>query len=168
MKCVLFRHGIAVERDGWDGEEALRPLTAKGVRRTRDAAEGLGCLNVSPTHIITSPFIRALDTAKILREVGRERRDLQLRDELLPEANPEKLCQLLAGLPEEAFVVCVGHEPHLGETAGVMIFGKPVAGLSLKKAGACLIEFEGTPKPGRGRLVWWLTAGQLRTFGKRS
>jgi phosphohistidine phosphatase len=167
MKCVLFRHGIAVNREEWDGEEAQRPLTAKGSKRTREAAEGLLRLKVPPTHILTSPYLRTLDTAKILREVCRGRPELQLRDELLPDASPEKLILLLAGLPEEACVVCVGHEPHLGEVAGVMLVGKPVAGLALKKAGGCLIEFEGAPKLGRGRLSWWLTAGQLRTLADR-
>jgi hypothetical protein len=45
-----------------------------------------------------------------------------------------------------------------------MIFGKPSAGLSLKKAGACLIRFAESPRPGRGVLEWWLTAGQLRAM----
>ncbi|TKB76259.1 MAG: phosphohistidine phosphatase SixA [Nitrospira sp.] len=164
MKCVLFRHGIAVDREEWKGEEAQRPLTSKGEKRAQEAAEGLVRLKIAPTHIVSSPYIRALETAKILKQICRNRPELQVRDELLPEANPEKLVQFLAGLPEEACVVCVGHEPHLGETAGVMLFGKPVEGLALKKAGGCLIEFESGPKSGRGRLTWWLTAGQLRTL----
>lgn len=167
MKCILFRHGIAMSREEWDGEEAQRPLTQKGLRRTRDAAEGLLRLKLTPTHILTSPFIRALDTAKIVRALYRNPPEFQLRHELLPDAGPEKLSTLLAGLPEEACVVCVGHEPHLGEAAGLFLFGKPVGGLALKKAGACLIEFDGAPKPGRGRLLWWLTAGQLRALADR-
>jgi hypothetical protein len=45
-----------------------------------------------------------------------------------------------------------------------MLFGKPAAGLTLKKAGACLIRFAEGAKPGRGVLEWWLTAGQLRAL----
>ncbi|MBI5854827.1 MAG: histidine phosphatase family protein [Nitrospirae bacterium] len=121
MKCVLFRHGIAVDREEWKGEEAQRPLTPKGEKRAKEAAEGLLRLTIAPTHIVSSPYIRALKTAKILKQICRSRPELQVRDELLPEANPEKLIQFLAGLPEEACVVCVGHEPHLGEAAGVML-----------------------------------------------
>jgi phosphohistidine phosphatase len=70
----------------------------------------------------------------------------------------------LASLPPDACVICVGHEPHLGDTAGSMLFGKAAAGLTLKKAGACLIRFAEGAKPGRGILEWWLTAGQLRAL----
>ncbi len=167
MKCILFRHGIAVDREEWEGEEAQRPLTGKGMKRARQAADGLATLDLTVTHILTSPYIRALETAKILREACQGRPDLQLRNELLPESAPEKLCQFLSGLPDKACVLCVGHEPHLGETAGVMLFGKPSAGLALKKAGACLVEFDGPVKPGRGRLSWWLTPAQLRTQAGR-
>lgn len=167
MQCVLFRHGIAVDREEWKGEEAQRPLTPKGEKRAKEAAEGLVRLTIAPTHIVSSPYIRALETAKILKQICRNRPELQVRDELLPEADPEKLIQFLAGLPVEACVVCVGHEPHLGEAAGVMLFGKPIAGLSLKKAGACLINFDERPKVGRGRLQWWLTPGPLRSLSDR-
>jgi hypothetical protein len=47
---------------------------------------------------------------------------------------------------------------------GYMVFGKPSAGLTLKKAGACLIHFADQPRPGRGILEWWLTARQLRAL----
>ena len=167
MQCVLFRHGIAVDREEWNGEDAQRPLTSKGEKRAKEAAEGLLRLKMVPTHIVSSPYLRASETAKILKQICRSRPELQVRDELLPEADPEKLIQFLAALPEEACVVCVGHEPHLGEAAGVMLFGKPVAGVSLKKAGACLIHFDESPKGGRGQLQWWLTPGQLRSLSDR-
>ena len=79
---------------------------------------------------------------------------------------PDKLLVLLGSLPPDACVVCVGHEPHLGEAAGVMLLGRPVSGLSLKKAGACLIAFDGTPRAGQGALHWWLTPSLLRGLRK--
>lgn len=166
MDCLLFRHGIAVDREDWDGQEAERPLTPKGEERTREAAVGLRRLGIAPTHLLSSPFARALDTAKHVRDVFRMRAEVQVCDELLPDAPPDKLFPVLASLPEDACVICVGHEPHLGLTAAWMLFGKPTPGLSLKKAGACCLRFEKAPKAGEGALRWWLTPGQLRKLRK--
>ena len=75
---------------------------------------------------------------------------------------PADLFPVLAKFPKDSCVICVGHEPHLGEAAGVMIFGKTADTLSLKKAGACGVEFAGKPQAGTGMLKWWLTPSQLR------
>jgi phosphohistidine phosphatase len=167
MDCLLFRHGIAVERDEWKGAEVQRPLTAKGAERVREGAAGLLALDMTPTHIFSSPLLRAFETAKILRDRLRSRVDIKICDELVPDAPPDKLFPLLAALPEKACVLCVGHEPHLGETAGVMLFGQAAPGLSLKKAGVCCIRFDDPPRPGKGALRWWLTPSQLRNLAER-
>ena len=68
MECILFRHGIAVERADWDGEENLRPLTPKGVDKTREAASGL--LHYMKKLLENSKVVRFLNTnhADILAE----------------------------------------------------------------------------------------------------
>jgi phosphohistidine phosphatase len=164
MECILFRHGTAVERADWDGEEGLRPLTPKGVEKTREAAVGLLRLELEPGYLWTSPLTRAFDTAKLIRQILCPRLELHVQEALLPEAPPGKLLSLLSALSPETTVVCVGHEPHLGETAGLLLFGKPVAGLSLKKAGACCLRFRETPKAGRAELRWWMGPSQLRSL----
>ena len=166
MDCVLFRHGIAVGREVWDGPEPERPLTPKGTEKTRQAAAGLVRVVNTPTHLLSSPFARAMETAKVIRDEFRLRTEIQVCDELTPDSPPDKLFAVLAGFPQDACVVCVGHEPHLGEAAGIMLFAKPTTGLSLKKAGACCIEFEKFPRGGQGALRWWLTPAQLRSLRK--
>jgi len=164
MECVLFRHGIAVERDEWDGDELLRPLTPKGVEKTREAVSGLMRLGLEPGYLWASPLARAFETAKIIRQLLCPRIELQAQEALLPEAAPNKLLSLLASLPADATVICVGHEPHLGETAGLMLVGKPVLGLSFKKAGACCLSFREPPRAGRAELRWWMGPSQLRNL----
>lgn len=166
MDCLLFRHGIAVDQEDWEGEEALRPLTPKGIGKTRDAATGLRRLGLAPTHLLSSPFTRAIETARLIHETLKARLEVRVCDELLPGAPPDKLFPLLASLPDNACVVCVGHEPQLGEAAGVMLFGSPVAGLSLKKAGACCISFVKPPRAGEGLLTWWMTPALLRKLAR--
>ena len=164
MDCILFRHGIAVDREEWDGQEAKRPLTPKGVDKTRAAAEGLARLDLTPTHLVASPLVRALETAKIIRDVLKLHDDVQRSELLLPDASPDQLVKWLASLPHQACVLCVGHEPNMGQSAAFMLFGAPAPGLSLKKAGACAIRFDGGPKSGKGMLRWWLMPSQLRAM----
>ncbi len=164
MDCVLFRHGLAVERQEWAGQEQDRPLTDKGTARTRRSAKGLLTLRIIPTHLLSSPLTRSRETAEIIRRLVRPRLTVQICDELAPGAAPPALFSLLGTLPLDSVVFCVGHEPHLSLTAGTWLTGKAWAGLSLKKAGACLIRTEQSVRPANGRLQWWLTAAQLRAL----
>jgi phosphohistidine phosphatase len=160
----LFRHGIAVAREDWHGEDAQRPLTKKGENRVRQAAEGLVTLDIRATHILTSPFLRSHETAQILYHVLKVKTSPRICDELIPDSPPDKVFPLLATLPNDATLICVGHEPHLSEAASLMLFGKPTAALSMKKAGACLITFAETPRPGRGLLEWWMPPSHIRAL----
>ena len=167
MDCVLLRHGIAVERDEWEGSDADRPLTERGAKRVAQVADGLSRLDVQPTHVLSSPLIRAIETAKIVHRSLRVHGAVQIVDALLPDAPPNQLLSILHDLPTESRVLCVGHEPHLGMAASVILTGKPSPAFSFKKAGACLIELSIPAKAGRGVLRWWLPPDQLRAIGKR-
>jgi phosphohistidine phosphatase len=168
MDCILIRHGIAVEPDEWEGAEENRPLTEKGKRRARQAAEGLASLDCKPTHLLTSPFVRAYDTARLLRAVVCPALKVETREELAVGAKPEQLVALLNTLPSDSVVVCVGHEPQLGEAVSLLLCGKVLPNFPIKKAGAACIEAEGIIKPNQGRLRWWLLPMQLRVLGKRT
>ena len=167
MDCVFLRHGIAVERDEWEEPDADRPLTERGAKRVAQVAAGLSRLDVQPTHVLSSPLIRAVETAKIAHRSLQVRSAVQIVDELLPDAPPDRLLSILHDLPPESCVLCIGHEPHLGMAASVLLSGRASASFPLKKAGACLIEISTPVKPGRGVLRWWLTPGQLKAIGKR-
>lgn len=166
MDCILFRHGIAVDPAEWDGKEAQRPLTPRGIEKTKLAALGLLRMDHVPTQIVSSPFSRALETANLIREAFEIKDDIQQWNGLVPDARPDRVLPWLADFPGDACVMCVGHEPHLGAAAAFLLFGAEAAGLSLKKSGACAIRFDGPPKPGEGVLRWWLMPAQLRELGK--
>ncbi len=167
MECILIRHGIALEPDEWEGTEENRPLTEKGKRRVRQAAEGLLTLGCRPTHLFSSPFVRAYDTAKLLRTVVCPALKIETHEELAVGAKPEQLLRLLRTLPSDSVVVCVGHEPLLGEVASLLVCGKALPNFSLKKSGAACIETENSIHPGQGRLCWLLQPAQLKVIGKR-
>lgn len=167
MDCVLLRHGIAMERDEWEGSDVDRPLTEHGAKRVVQVVAGLSLLDVRPTHVLSSPLKRAIETAMIAHSSLRIRSAVQIVDALLPDAPSSQLLSILHDLPPESCVLCIGHEPQLGMTASVLLSGRATASFPLKKAGACLIDLPAPPKPGRGRLRWWLTPSQLRAIGKR-
>ncbi len=156
-----------MEREDWTGKDADRPLTDKGKQKVRQVVAGLRTLDLQPTHVFASPLVRAAETAKILHAVWPLGPAVQLTEALLPDASPETLLGLLKELPRESCVICVGHEPHLGLTAGLLLCGRPSESFVFKKAGACLIELPVKSDVGRGLLHWWLTPGQLRALGKR-
>jgi phosphohistidine phosphatase len=166
MECVLLRHGIAVERDEWEGTDGDRPLTERGAKRVAQAAAGLNRLDVQPIHVLSSPLVRAIETAKIVHSVLGVRSAIEIVDELLPDAPPTRLLSILRKCSPESLVLFIGHEPHLGMAASVLLSGRVSASFPLKKAGACLIELSIPAKPGQGVLRWWLTPGQLRAMGK--
>ncbi len=166
MDCLFFRHGIAVDRDEWEGSEANRPLTPKGIEKTKRAIDGLTHLGFIPDLIVSSPFSRAQETAELIREAYRFKKEIRVCDEMLPDSPADKMFVLLKSLPPDISLICVGHEPHLSKTASSMLAGQPIEGLFLKKAGACCIQYEGYPTLGMGLLAWWLTPSQLRLIGK--
>jgi len=168
MDCILFRHGIAVEWSNWSGNDKDRSLTEEGTEKTFKGAKGLLNIGIKPTHILCSPFHRTQQTAEILKEVLNFPGSLQFCSELFSEASPRELFNLLETYPKKSCILCVGHEPHLGHTAAVMLCGQPLIGLSMKKAGACLIQFHCLPRPGEGTLQWWLAPSQLRHLGSSS
>ncbi len=164
MNCLLLRHGIAVNPEEWDRSERERPLTKEGIAKTEQAAAGLKRIGMKPTHLLCSPLIRTQQTAEITRKALQIKATIQLCPELVFDQSPMLLFPILQGYPLDAVVMCVGHEPHLGQTAALMIFGKNSSGLAVKKAGGCLITFEGNVGVGRGYLEWWMAPAQLRAL----
>ena len=99
MDIILFRHGIAVERQDWTGNEQDRPLTDKGIRRTRRSAKGFRSLRIIPTHFLSSPLVRARETAETLQHLIRPKVPVQICEALVPEASPNALFTLLGTIP---------------------------------------------------------------------
>lgn len=167
MNVILIRHGIAVEREEWKGPDGGRPLTERGAKRVAQVAAGLKRLEVQPTHLFSSPLVRAVETARILYTVLAVPNLVSQVEELLPDASPGRCLTVLSDLPNDACVLCVGHEPHLGLLAALLLTGSRSVAFRFKKAGACLIELPWPPKAGRGLLHWWMGPGQLRALGKK-
>ena len=168
MNLYLMRHGIAAARDDasvkHDGE---RPLTSKGIKRMRKAAKGMLRFAIPFDSVLTSPLLRARQTAEIVaRTLGIEDR-LEEISGLAPESTVEHLVFGLTRYQEREHLLLVGHEPLLSGFAGYLLGGQRAINLSLefKKGCLCRIETESLSASTPAKLHWLLTPKQLRWLG---
>jgi phosphohistidine phosphatase len=160
MILYIVRHGIAVNRtDPKCPPEAERPLTAKGVQKTRAAALGLKELGVKPDLLLTSPYVRAAQTAEIFAEaLGFPTSKIRVSEALKPTANPAEIAKEISHAKAKE-VMCVGHAPHLDQLIAQLAGGRGVF-TSLKKAGVAALEHTGAHSA--WRFEWILTPKVLR------
>jgi len=166
MNLYLMRHGIAVAADQPGMEsDSERPLTPKGVKRMRRAARGLRRLGISFDTILTSPLVRARQTAEIVAETLGLKGQLQEISELAPEGSVDRLILGLTRFHDREHLLLVGHNPLLSRAFSFFISGKDHLEIELKKGGLGCIETDGLPPSAPGTLHWFLTPKQLRRFG---
>jgi phosphohistidine phosphatase len=156
MILYLVRHGIAVDRaDPKSPAEAERPLTARGVQKTREAALGFCALGAKPEVLITSPYVRAAQTAEIFAEaLGFSPEKIRVSDALKPAQNPAEILKEISHLKAKE-VALFGHAPHL-DMLIAQLAGSRGPFTELKKAGAAC--FEQASPHSRWTLRWLLTA----------
>ena len=162
MEICLVRHAIAVERgtSGYQDDRA-RPLTPDGRTRMKAAARGLKQL-FAPQLILTSPVLRAKQTAEILEDVFRVP---VIEVEALGRGDHAETLKQLAG-PDSARTALVGHEPWMSELLSVMVAGDAGTMLSVfKKGAAALVTSDRAPEAGRCVLQWLLQPAALRRLG---
>jgi len=156
MKIYILRHGIAENFN--PGGDPSRSLTKEGMKKVEEIAQFLNG-KISPDVILTSPYVRAVQTAEIAADVFGMKKKVENSDALLPGRDSEDtLIELKARNENEVFLV--GHNPHLSDLASDLI-SDGAAYLQLKKASVTCIEFSGTPVMGRGILKWLITPGVL-------
>jgi len=162
MELLIVRHAIALERDAkrWPDDDE-RPLSPRGQARAQEAALGLRLVVGRPALVLSSPLVRARQTAAILTDVAGWPRAKET-PALAPGSSPDTLLAALKRLTETRIAV-VGHEPHLSRLLAASLQGNAVArGFRLKKMGAALVTFDGSARSGQGRLEWLLPPKALR------
>jgi phosphohistidine phosphatase len=162
-ELYLMRHGPAVERGSAGyADDSKRPLTPQGRSKVQRIAGGLMRLGFDPDWIVSSPLVRAAETARLVAESLGGSVPMDYADPLRPGGSPEALVAFLAKHPHRTRVLVVGHEPDLSEMAGRLIGAGRRSRLAFKKGGCCLITFDQFPPKSPGKLAWWLTPRILR------
>jgi len=151
MKLYIIRHGAAAPKEDYD-RDADRPLTAEGRTRIENVANLLARLGARPSTILTSPFVRAVETAQILSNALAG----------APVAESERLTNDYAAADvldlvaetDSGEIALVGHAPQLDEVLARMTVGEEIEAAHLGKAGCACVEFEQGFGRAEGVLQW--------------
>ncbi len=159
MRLLVVRHAIAVAHGTPGVADNDRPLTPEGETRFREAARGLARILDAPDALLTSPWLRARQTAALAAEAW---------DGPQPKLTPalasgsfDEQARVLDEYPEDATVAIFGHEPWVSELLARLLGTRASDRLTFKKGGAALLEVPGRLAEG-GALVWYLPPKLLR------
>lgn len=160
MQVYLLRHGIAEEARVGKGD-ADRALTPEGRRKLRETLRVASHAQIKPSLILTSPLLRAVETAEIARDVLRYTGDILRTKALIPNARPEQVWDEIRVHQTESELLLVGHEPLFGLLSAYLL-GAPDVQLDFKKGAILRVDFESIGLKPRGILRWFLTAKLAR------
>jgi phosphohistidine phosphatase len=158
----LVRHAIAAERGAKWPDDGKRPLTHKGAARMRLTVRGLRRLGAEIDLILTSPLVRARQTADIVAEgIGSAPEVIEV-DALTPDQSPPAVGAALAPYASVSRIALVGHEPGLGELAAWLVGAREP--IEFKKGAVCRIDVPALPPGRNGRLIWLALPKMLRSM----
>ena len=166
MQLYIVRHGIAIDReDPQCPPDPERFLTEEGTEKTKQVAKGVAEIASLPDLMISSPYVRAFQTAELFAKALEYPKDkIKKSDFLLPGAESLQLFRELSKDKDNSVVFLFGHAPHLDDLIATALSSKHHI-TALKKAGVALIELKRLVPPA-GELVWLSTAKLLRKIGK--
>lgn len=149
MILYFLRHGKAGSPTR--GDDDARELTVAGIDALRRAAPLWRRVNLRPDVVLSSPLVRARQTADLVTEaIGGE---VRVDDRLRPGAGWGDLARAMSTYPDARRVLFVGHEPDLSRTVAHLT---GAASVRMRTGGLACLEFYGIPEPGGGELAWLL------------
>jgi phosphohistidine phosphatase len=163
-ELYFVRHGLAEERgEAWP-DDTKRPLSGEGMSRMRKGARGLARFGVAIEVILTSPLVRARQTAEILAGEIEPRPSLVNIDSLAPDGSYTAVVADLEKHARKTRIALVGHEPMIGELVARLIGSRHA--IEFKKGSICRVDVDDLPPAGPGDLRWMLTPKMLRALKK--
>ena len=166
MELYIVRHGIAIDReDPKSPPDPDRYLTEEGIKKTKQIAEAVANLGIEPELLISSPYVRAMQTAEIFATaLEYPKQKIRRSDLLLPGTEPTLFYKELAKDKASAIVFCFGHAPHLDDLVAAGLGSKHHL-TALKKAGIAALELKRISPPS-GEILWLATPKLLRKAAK--
>ena len=127
----------------------------------RNIAKGLRNLGVEFDLILSSPYVRAQETAEILADVFKMKKKVAYSDNLIPTADHNLLIAEINENHTVDSLALVGHEPHLSTLIGLLISDDTKIDITLKKGGVCYLTADNLHHEHNATLEWLLTPGIL-------
>lgn len=158
MKLYLIRHSNAVEIGEGDYEDdSQRPLTEQGCKKMERIASALSRLGMKPDMIVSSPYVRAHQTAQILALALKYKQEIEFNEALVPMGEADTI---IGEINEKYFVdelVLVGHEPSMSLLIGTLTASNPQMAITMKKGSVCCLEADDLRVDRTASLEWLLT-----------
>jgi phosphohistidine phosphatase len=167
MVFYLLRHGLAGQHgDPRYKDDSLRPLTEEGMRKMQGASKGMKNLNLQFDAILSSPYLRARQTAEIVAKVYKIKK-VHLTENLLPPCPARHLLkEITEHFPTAETILAVGHEPHLTQLISEFLKSDQHLNIDFKKG--ALVSLNVPPSPrSPATLNWLLTSSQLSLMQKQ-
>lgn len=158
MKLYLVRHATATERIGGEiRTDAERPLIAEGRKEAQEVASALKRLGVKPDVLLSSPLVRARQTAEVFADAFAFKDQVELTDSLAPGGQFSQLCKVISLHKRANEVFLFGHQPDMTLLAGRLLGAEAALDMPFKKAGVCRIDVYDCPPTTPGTLKWFIT-----------
>jgi phosphohistidine phosphatase len=160
MELFFMRHAEAEPRDRYQADHQ-RPLTDTGRETQRRVARALSPLLQSLDHLLSSPILRARQTADIVAEALQFAGQIEETSVLGSECTVDAVLRLLQGYPQHARILCVGHEPDMSQLSAVLLDGEGRSAIAFQPGSIIGLVFQGHPALGHGTLRFFLRPGEL-------
>lgn len=155
MRLYILRHGIAEDAD-LRMKDSERRLTDEGRRKLQKVLTRAKAAGMQPDTILTSPYLRAAETAAVAKEIlGFEGKIIETGT-LTPDSNALRAWDEVRRYPESGQMLLVGHNPMFSDLAGYLI-GLHGAGVAMKKGAVACVDLSLRSAEPQGTLLWLLT-----------
>jgi phosphohistidine phosphatase len=163
MKLYILRHAIAAERDPEKfPDDGQRPLTEAGRVKMTKIAHTLHKIDKRIDLILSSPLLRARDTAEIVRKGLHLKKDrLVLLEALAPVGNPGDLIAEIQTKYLLDSLLLVGHEPDLSGLISLLLAGDTSLSIMMKKGAICCLSVNELVAGKCATLEWLMSPAQL-------
>jgi len=160
IELYVIRHGIADGAAEHDGKDEERQLTKKGREKVTGVAKYLRSRDIELDTVISSPLVRAKETAEIVRGECSSLKRIAVTDLLKPDGSYDELLSYLNSQKCDHIAI-VGHEPFLSGFVSYCLSRNNQPFVRMKKAGIALISYDGRIEPGKCELLWLMGPGQM-------
>ncbi len=162
MEIYLVRHGAAYTKE----EDPERHLNNDGVNQCHLTGRALKKLDITFDLIVSSPKVRARQTAEIIaEEVGYSNNEIKVTEKLEPTAAPRDTISYLKDFTDTKRIMLAGHLPLLGHLASELLSNTSQISFYFEPGAVCQINI-GQPHSHTGDFRWFLAPEHLRIMAQ--